>query len=108
MPTDTPPLTTCAPADGPRVVSLSGELDIETVGRIEPHLAALAACGAPELVLDLSEVTFCDGSGVNLFLRLRRRCAAAHTGLRLRSVPGAVGRVLRLLAVDRVVPCTFQ
>lgn len=107
MTTDTLPMTSCSPAGGRRVVNLQGELDIAAVDRIEAELAALAGSGTAELVLDLSDVTFCDTSGVNLFLRLQRRCTAARARLRLQAVPGGPGRVLRLLGVHQVIPCTF-
>ncbi len=108
MTTDLLPRTACAPAAARRVVHLSGELDLYTVSRLEPVLTSLAAAGEDDLVLDLSDVTFCDSSGINLFLRLRRRCASAGTRLRLRAVPEGPARVIRALGVHRVIPCDVR
>ncbi|WNO70282.1 STAS domain-containing protein [Streptomyces sp. AM8-1-1] len=85
-------------------VALAGELDLETVRRIEPALMDLAADGDRDLILDLGRLTFCDSSGAALFIRLHWRCAGVGTRLRLRRVPRLPARVLRTLGVDRVVP----
>ncbi|UXY32354.1 STAS domain-containing protein [Streptomyces sp. HUAS TT20] len=97
-----------SPAMEDGAVKLSGELDLDSVPRIEPELTRLATASAPELVLDLTDVTFCDSSGVTMFLRLHGRCTAANTRLRLRSVPPRPGRVFRLLSLDQFIPCAFQ
>ncbi|MDH2387931.1 STAS domain-containing protein [Streptomyces sp. HNM0663] len=88
-------------------VTLSGELDIDTAGRIEPHLAPLASCRHRDVMLDLAGVTFCDSSGAALLLRLHRQCAAEGVRLCLCRVPRVPGFVLRTLEVHRTVPCSF-
>ncbi|WP_434599967.1 STAS domain-containing protein [Streptomyces sp. A5-4] len=89
-------------------VALSGELDLATVGQIEPALLALARDSSRDLVLDLAGLTFCDSTGAALLLRLHQRCADSGTRLELRQVPQLPARVLRMLRVDRVVACTFS
>ncbi|MGW7451854.1 STAS domain-containing protein [Streptomyces sp. NPDC054787] len=86
-------------------VALVGELDIHTAIRVEPRLTELARSGSGELVLDLSGLAFCDSSGIDLFLRLHRRCAAGRTGLRLTGVPPLLAKSLRVLGADRVLTC---
>ncbi|MFG3496524.1 STAS domain-containing protein [Streptomyces sp. NPDC047928] len=98
-------------------VALSGELDYDTAGRIGPTLERLVedrlVLGRPaggregELLLNMSGITFCDSSGVELLLRLQRRCAEAGARLRLCQVPRRPGRVIRTLGVHRSVPCSF-
>jgi anti-sigma B factor antagonist len=89
-------------------VALSGELDLATVGQIEPALLALARDSNRDLVLDLAGLTFCDSTGAALLLRLHQRCTAGGTRLELRQVPQLPARVLRMLRVDRVVACSFS
>ncbi|MEN8651912.1 STAS domain-containing protein [Streptomyces sp. 21So2-11] len=90
------------------VVALSGELDLATVGQVEPALVGLALDSGHDLVLDLAGLTFCDSTGAALFLRLDRRCADVGTRLRLRQVPRIPARVLRALGIDRSVTCSFS
>ncbi|MEU5901838.1 MULTISPECIES: STAS domain-containing protein [unclassified Streptomyces] len=100
-------LTTETRCGGVRDLALAGELDLDTVARIEPELMLVTAGGGTEVVLDLAGLTFCDTSGVQLLLRLHRRCAADGARLRLRGIPRRPGRVLRTLGVDRAIPCSF-
>ncbi|MFJ7146761.1 STAS domain-containing protein [Streptomyces sp. NPDC100445] len=84
--------------DGARVVSVAGELDLDGEMALGPALfSALRADPPPRLVvLDLSGLTFCDSSGLNLLLRVRLE--AEHRSITLRLVcPGAT--VLRLLKI---------
>ncbi|PBC76255.1 anti-sigma B factor antagonist [Streptomyces sp. TLI_235] len=89
------------------VVALRGELDLHSAGRLEPRLLPLLERGGGgELVLDLAGVTFCDSSGVELFLRLNGRCAA-DASVVLRAIPRQPSRVIRLMGVDRALRCEF-
>ncbi|MFH8606761.1 STAS domain-containing protein [Streptomyces sp. NPDC018029] len=100
-------VTTETQCDGVRGLALAGELDLDTVARIEPELMLVSAGGGTEVVLDLAGLTFCDTSGVKLLLHLHRRCAADGVRLRLCRIPRRPGRVLRSLGVDRAIPCSF-
>ncbi|GAA1544055.1 hypothetical protein GCM10009730_61460 [Streptomyces albidochromogenes] len=66
------PITLCStPVDDTTVtVLLTGELDIDTADRIEPALAHLASAGERDIHINLAGVTFCDSSGVALFVRV--------------------------------------
>ncbi|MFJ9447461.1 STAS domain-containing protein [Kitasatospora sp. NPDC101235] len=88
------------------VVRLHGELDVLTASELVPALLGLTDDGNRELVLDLSAVGFCDSSGASAFLQVNRRLAAG-TRLCLRGVSRQPAKVLRLLGVNRTVPCEF-
>ncbi|MYS85189.1 STAS domain-containing protein [Embleya scabrispora] len=88
-------------------VELRGELDMDSAAIIEPTLSALARTGPVELGLDLGALAFCDTSGINLFLRLQRRCARAHTTLVLTGVRGQPARVVRLVRLHHTITCRF-
>ncbi|MEU6483721.1 STAS domain-containing protein [Streptomyces sp. NPDC046887] len=103
-------LTVISRGNGTTALALSGELDLDTSARIEPELALVARQTDERLLLDLSGVTFCDTSGAELFLRLRRRRAGegdSRGELRLCRVPKQTGRVFRILGVDQAIPCSF-
>lgn len=104
----TPISVTIRPRDEAGGVALSGELDLASVGRIEPVLLALALDGRLDLVLDLAGLTFCDSTGAALFIRLHRRCVDVGARLELCRVPRLPTRVLRTLGVDRAVACSFS
>ena len=57
-------------------LKLSGELDLASVSRVEQAVEAALAQGARTLVLDLSELSFVDSSGLRLFVVLNERAVA--------------------------------
>jgi anti-sigma B factor antagonist len=58
------------------VAALDGELDIATQPGLAQELDPLAAAGR-HLILDLGALTFCDCTGLNLFVRWQRQAVAA-------------------------------
>jgi anti-sigma B factor antagonist len=85
------------------VVAVTGELDAQTA----PELTTTASAGldAPEthqLVLDLSEVTFIDSTGIAALVRLRRRTLDAGKRLLLRNPGVRVVKVLEITALNSI------
>jgi anti-anti-sigma factor len=58
--------------DGARL-TLSGELDLATVPRVEEAVASVLARGATRVVVDLSRLGFVDSSGLRMFITLNDR-----------------------------------
>jgi anti-sigma B factor antagonist len=77
-----------------------GELDLDTVHRIEAALEDLRGDGCADLVLDLRGLTFMDSTGLRLVIRWDT--AAREDGFRFAIVPGeeVVQRVFRLTGMD--------
>ncbi|MBO1415893.1 STAS domain-containing protein, partial [Streptomyces sp. FH025] len=88
-------------------VRVSGELDLDTAARIAPRLVRSLHGAGQALALDLSDLQFCDSSGVNLFLRLDRLSRTEGKQLRLQHIPAQPARVLRLLGVQHQLACDF-
>jgi anti-sigma B factor antagonist len=86
---------------GVRVVAVSGELDLDTMGELNEALAV--GNGAATTVVDLRGLTFIDSSGVSGVLSAARR--ARDVGERLVCVPGPqqIQRVFELTGVDTVL-----
>lgn len=84
--------------DGVQVLTLSGELDLDTVDEIVPALEAALAEAPAALVVDLSRVTFADSSALNLLLRTHAR-TSLHLGGPLHS---AVQRMFEVTGVTGV------
>ncbi|CAM5691372.1 STAS domain-containing protein OS=Streptomyces alboniger OX=132473 GN=CP975_01170 PE=4 SV=1 [Streptomyces alboniger] len=91
------PATVDTMPDGSRVgVIVRGELDLETCQRLRPDLLHALRRSAEGLDLYLREVTFCDCSGVNLMLALRRLALQHGKTVVLRTTSPAVERMLDL------------
>ncbi|MFK0253918.1 STAS domain-containing protein [Streptomyces sp. NPDC090445] len=85
-------------------VAVVGELDVHTVAAVEPRLARVAD-GGGDVVLDLSGLAFCDTSGIDMFLRLHRRCARTGARLLLQGVSPLLAKSLRVVGADRELHC---
>ncbi|WP_328865330.1 STAS domain-containing protein [Streptomyces sp. NBC_00304] len=59
--------------NGRTVVALRDEIDIATAALIAPALDGATSAGSPHVVVDLTEVSFLDCSGLTLLCRARRR-----------------------------------
>lgn len=90
------------------VLQVSGELDLVTSPVLRQHVHDVVAEGRHDLVLDLSEVLFCDSSGVGVLIASRRLIRSCQGSLRLilparGAVEGShVNRVLGALGVRRL------
>ncbi|GGY51642.1 hypothetical protein GCM10010363_35830 [Streptomyces omiyaensis] len=78
------------------LVRLGGEIDLDTAEGLETALtAALSGChDGAGLLLDLSEVSFCDSTGLNTLLRLRLLALGRHTPLTIGAASDQVSRLL--------------
>jgi anti-anti-sigma factor len=87
---------------------VSGELDLMTSPALRQRVHDAVAEGRHSLVLDLSEVFFCDSSGVGVLIAARRLIRSCQGRLRLilpaqGAVDGShVNRVLGALGVRRL------
>ncbi|MFJ9906754.1 STAS domain-containing protein [Streptomyces sp. NPDC101152] len=90
------------------VLRVSGELDLVTSPVLRQRVHDAVADGRHSLVLDLSEVFFCDSSGVGVLIAARRLIRSCQGNLRLilpaqGAVDGShVNRVLGALGVRRL------
>ncbi|MFJ8856362.1 STAS domain-containing protein [Streptomyces sp. NPDC102437] len=78
----------------PLVVRVGGEIDLATALRLRHRLAA-ALKAHREMVLDLSEVTFKDCSGLGVRVQARNQADRYGGRLLLRGVGGPVARLLK-------------
>ncbi|MEU1212968.1 STAS domain-containing protein [Streptomyces sp. NPDC005791] len=85
------------------VATVTGELDVATAPAVY-HQATEAIAHCPLVILDLSGVTFCDSSGFNALLRLRRRAQETGTDLALAAAPAQVVQLLTLSGAETAFP----
>ncbi|MDL4818538.1 STAS domain-containing protein [Actinomadura opuntiae] len=83
------------------VVELGGELDVATAPAVIDQVSRLLTMvSPPRIALDLTQVTFCDSSGLNAFVRLWKRAAAAGGELVLLRPRLRVAELLTRTRVD--------
>jgi anti-anti-sigma factor len=85
-------------------IRLEGELDVATAGRIEAELERAEASDVRSIVLDLSDLTFMDSTGVRLLLSANARSRADSNRLSIVRGPASVQRVFELSGVDSTLP----
>lgn len=93
------------------VLRIRGELDLVSSPRVRQQVHEAVAAGRRNVVLDLSEVVFCDSSGVGVLIAARRLLHSCGGRLRLvlpargpvgSTEPAHVNRVLGALGVRRL------
>ncbi|MCD0482093.1 STAS domain-containing protein [Streptacidiphilus sp. ASG 303] len=95
--------------DGWTVLRVAGEIDLVSAATVRTRVHEAVAEGRRRLVLDLSEVQFCDSSGVGVLIAARRLMRSCAGELRL-AIPGRyedgresrVQRVFNALGVRRL------
>jgi anti-anti-sigma factor len=82
-------------APGEAVITLVGEIDMLTVPRLSQTVTeVLSTAPPPRVVLDLTEVTFCDSQGLGTLVVLSRKASMAQSCLVLTNVGDFLLRVL--------------
>ena len=76
-------------------VRLLGELDIASADAAR-HALELLDAGIQQIVLDLSQITYCDAAGVRFLLTAQRQARATGRDLVVRHASRPVRRVLAL------------
>ncbi|MGW1963585.1 STAS domain-containing protein [Streptomyces sp. NPDC001935] len=83
---------------GGATVSIHGEIDLPRAERLRQALlqAATECRNDGTITLDMSDVTFCDGSGLDELLRARRRALCEHHSLAIAAASPNVRHLLEL------------
>jgi anti-anti-sigma factor len=85
-------------ADGTRVLSVTGAVDIATVGELDRLLAAEAT----GVIVDLTHCEFIDSSAAAPLVRAHNRLTAESKPLALVSAQAPVLRVFEITGLDRL------
>jgi anti-anti-sigma factor len=88
--------------EGGRVVRIGGELDLACRDSVEPAVLDAISEGGP-VIIDLTDLTFCDSSGIAVLLTAREKAQAADVTLTIRHVRSSLRRVFVLTGVDEVI-----
>ncbi|WP_030768343.1 STAS domain-containing protein [Streptomyces sp. NRRL F-2664] len=94
--------------DGHVVVRIGGEMDVDRAPMLKQAL--LDAVSGPDrpagVILDLTDLTFCDSSGLNAILQARRVALEHGRQLRLHAPSPQVRRLLSLTGAESLFPIT--
>ena len=83
-------------SDGRRVIAPCGELDLSNAAQLEERLA-----GNIDTVLDLSELSFIDSTGLRVLVSTAQRARAEAWEFTVRNPQPTVLRVIRLVALEQ-------
>lgn len=78
------------------LITLAGEIDLATAPLVHTALAECLRDGVRAVDVDLTAVTFCDGSGLNAFLTASLLAAESGTTLQLHRPPSTLTRVIEI------------
>ncbi len=85
-------------------IALAGEMDLANAPDVERELIRAEATNATQIVMDLSELTFMDSTGIRLLITAHARSRADADRLVLVRPPARVLRVLTIAGVDGLLP----
>ncbi|MDQ0798143.1 STAS domain-containing protein [Streptomyces sp. B1I3] len=86
------------------VIALTGEFDVATAPLVRARALELIASDHPDLITDLTGVTFCDSSGLGALVGIWRCAKDAGGSLILAAVPDRLGRLLHTTGMDSLLP----
>lgn len=87
--------------DGYTVVWVRGEIDIATAPELMRELAGAVGANQCRVVVDLTQVTFMDASGLNALVLARGRAEASSGEFRLVGTSGMVCKILHITGLDQ-------
>ncbi|MER5252754.1 MULTISPECIES: STAS domain-containing protein [unclassified Streptomyces] len=90
------------PLDDVTVLTLAGEIDLDTSTHVQQALEAVDVPGA-RVVVDLRRVTFIDSSGINIFIAGHRALTEAGGWLRLAGPAESVTRTLEIVGIGTLI-----
>jgi anti-sigma B factor antagonist len=85
---------------GTAIVTVGGELDIATADHLFEYVRTVMDLPCPDVILDLSDLTFCDCRGISSLIRLDRHATASGGTLNLSGLPPVVATLLRVGGLD--------
>ena len=91
----------CVADDGRAVVHVTGELDVVSAAPLRRELVRLAEADVGHVLVDLTEVTFIDSTGMGVLIGALKRFRSAGGCLELVVRDARVLRVLRIAGLSR-------
>lgn len=93
---------TSRPSGDRTVVHVAGEIDVYTAPALREELAGLVDAGKTDLVVDLTDVSFMDSTGLGVLVGALKRVRTTGGELRLVITQEKVLKVFRITALTQV------
>lgn len=90
--------------DDIHTIALVGEMDLANAADVERELVRAESTNATKIVIDLSELTFMDSTGIRLLITAHARSRTDGNRLVLIRPPARVLRVLTIAGIDELLP----
>jgi anti-sigma B factor antagonist len=86
----------------PPTVTLSGEIDLTAQPQLRSCLAKALTARPAQIVIDMTDLTFIDSSGLAALVIAHQQLTPARGGLVLTNVPAVAMRVLEITGLHHV------
>jgi len=86
------------------VLSATGEIDVFTAPDLDEEIARLVSEGRSTLVVDLSQVTFLDSTGLGVLVKGLKATREAGGGLRLVVTTDRIRKIFDITGLDAAMP----
>jgi anti-sigma B factor antagonist len=86
------------------IVTVSGEVDLATSPDLDDAVIAGLESGTNSVIIDLTDVSFMDSSGLGVIVRALKRCREAEIELDLVITNDRVLKVFGITGLDQVIP----
>ncbi|UCZ53688.1 STAS domain-containing protein [Bacillus shivajii] len=85
------------------VVYLTGEVDVYTSAKLKESLAPLTEKGQNTLIVDLSQVSYIDSTGLGIFIGALKSVDKAGGTLKISGVNDRVKRLFEITGLNEVI-----
>jgi anti-sigma B factor antagonist len=86
------------------LITVTGEVDLATSPELDTAIIAAIDAAAASVVIDLSDVSFMDSSGLGVIVRALKRCRETENDLDLIITNERVLKVFGITGLDQVIP----
>ena len=86
------------------IVSVLGEVDVFTAPGLDGELDALVADGSARLVIDMSEVSFLDSTGLGVLVKVLKHAREAGGWLHLVVTSDRIRKIFEITGLDASIP----
>jgi anti-sigma B factor antagonist len=86
------------------LITVSGEVDLATSPKLDAAIVEALETGTESVVIDLTDVSFMDSSGLGVIVRGLKRCREAEKNIDLVITNERVLKVFGVTGLDQVIP----